>query len=56
MKTLELSDAEYEHIVTALQGAIEEFEEVERTVDYFVSLTPERLLDVLEIIQRDTDK
>lgn len=56
MKKFELSDAQYEHVVTAIESAIEEMEEMEITHDWFSSVTPERLQDALDIIRVTTDE
>lgn len=56
MKKFELSDAQHEHIITAIEGAIEELEEMETTHDWFSSVTPERLQDALDIIRVTTDE
>lgn len=55
-KTFTLSDAQHEHIITAIEGAIEELEEMETTHDWFSSVTPERLQDALDIIRVTTDE
>jgi hypothetical protein len=52
MKKLDLSDAEYEHCTTAVEGAIEEFEELETEVEWFVTETVDRLQVCLEILRR----
>lgn len=52
-KTVVLSDAQYEHIITAIEGAIEELEEVETTHDWFSSITPERLVDSLAMLRQE---
>lgn len=51
-KTLVLGADEYEHIITTLEGALEEFEELEKDVPWFTSLTTERLVDSLSILKR----
>jgi hypothetical protein len=51
-KTLILENDEYEHIITTLEGAREEFQELEEEVEWFVSLTTDRLLDCLQIIRK----
>lgn len=48
---LQLGLDEYDRLITTLEGAKEELEEVERTVDYFVSSTTERLEDCLQFLQ-----
>lgn len=48
---IQLGLDEYDRLITTLEGAKEELEEVERTVDYFVSETPERIVDCLEFLQ-----
>lgn len=50
MKILHLSDAEYDLLVTTLEGAKEELEELEHTEEWFVSKTPERIDRVLMIL------
>lgn len=50
-KLLSLDNDEYEHIITTLEGAREEFVELEDKVDWFVSLTTDRLLDCLQILR-----
>lgn len=55
-KTFTLSDAQYEHVITAIEGAIEELEDVEATHDWFTSLTPERLVDALQMLRVNNDE
>lgn len=48
---LQLGLDEYDRLITTLEGAKEELEEVERTVDYFVSETPQRIEDCLAFLR-----
>lgn len=55
MKNLRLNvtPAEYEQLTCDIENCIEEFEELSREVDWFVTDLPDRLRTCLEIIQRD---
>ena len=52
---INLSKAEYEHVITAIEGAIEEFVEIEDNVDWFSTLTIERLEDALELLRANLE-
>ena len=49
---LTLSKAEFEHFKVTLEGAIEEFEELMKEHDYYVTELPDRLATCREIIGR----
>ena len=51
-KQLTLTAAEFEHLTVTLEGAIEEFEELMREHDYFVTELSDRLSTCLEIVER----
>lgn len=53
--SLQLAPDEFDRLVTTLEGAKEELEEIERTIDYFVSKTPNRIVDCLEFIRRNME-
>jgi hypothetical protein len=48
---LQLGLDEYDRLITTLEGAKEELEEIERTIDYFVSETPERIVECLHFLE-----
>jgi hypothetical protein len=48
---VQLALDEYDKLITTLEGAKEELEEIERTIDYFVSETPDRLADCLRFLK-----
>ena len=49
---LELTKPEYEHFRVTLEGAVEEFNELMKEHDYYVTELPDRLLTCLEILSR----
>ena len=49
---LKITKPEFEHLKVSLEGAIEEFDELMRTHEYYVTELPDRLLTCLEIIKR----
>jgi hypothetical protein len=49
--TFSLNLAEYEHLVTTLEGCYEEFEELMRTKDWFSTELTDRIETAIEIIQ-----
>lgn len=49
---LQLGQDEYLELTTHIEGTIEELEELERNLDYFVSETPDRLRRCLDILDR----
>lgn len=51
-KRLDLTKPEYEHFRVTLEGAVEEFEQLMKEHDYFVTELPDRLLTCLEILKR----
>lgn len=51
-KKLELTKPEYEQFRVTLEGAVEEFEELMKTHDYYVTELSDRLLTCLEILKR----
>jgi hypothetical protein len=53
MPRIEMSPAEYEHVTVTLEGAIEEFNELMREHEYFVTELPDRLATCLEIVTRE---
>lgn len=48
---LQLGLDEFDRLITTLEGAKEELEEIEGTVDYFVSETPERIEECLRFLR-----
>jgi hypothetical protein len=42
----------FEEIKLQLEGAREELEEIERSTEWFVSITPERINDLLETLRK----
>ena len=54
MRRLDLETDEYEHLVTTLEGAAEELAQLEADLDWFTSLTTERLEDCLLLIKEKT--
>lgn len=51
---LTITKPEYEHLKVSIEGAIEEFEELMRTHDYYTTELSDRLTTCLEIIKRTT--
>jgi hypothetical protein len=50
-----LSKAEYEHFTTTLEGAIEEFEELENQHEWFSTNVVQRLEDCLELLRSNVE-
>jgi len=49
--TLRLMAAEYEHLVTTLEGCVEELTELERQHDWYATALIERLEDCLDLVR-----
>ena len=49
---LTFTKPEFEHLTVSLEGAIEEFNELMREHEYYVTELPDRLLTCLEIVKR----
>jgi hypothetical protein len=52
MPKLEMTKQEFEHIRVTLEGAVEEFEELMKEHDYYVTELSDRLATCLEIFTR----
>jgi len=50
---LDITPAEFEQLTCDIENAIEEFEELSKEIDWFVSDMPDRLRTCLQIIKRD---
>lgn len=51
-KQLTLTEAEYQHLTVTLEGVIEEFEELMKEHDYYVTELASRAQTCLEIVER----
>lgn len=50
-RTLVLNEAEYQHVKTTLEGALEEVELLMSDVDWYTTELPDRLITCLEILE-----
>lgn len=51
MKTITVTELEYQHLLVTLEGCRDELEELMREFDHYVTELPDRLQACLEIIE-----